>query len=178
MVSKHNFMAPFSGKFIYPLFIFCFLFWLLLLLGSVVYLVLLIPAAFHRYEPVQAILLLLGGVAYMGIILLAAGIPVCMHRYTIRISNNKLYLRDVLFNKTITSDENFKGFSLTSYPRSLFPATLLTFYFHDGKVVELSQTLFTNFKKIQPALEDAGLPYLGWEPFKWKNLVFRKYHFK
>lgn len=101
-------------------------------------------------------------------------------RFQLIYSETGLAFFDFIFRKEINAVENVKGFSLSMYGnRGIYRYTkTIIFYCSSGDKIEFPQFLYWNFKEIVHFLEQEKLiPFLGEEPYHWKNLFSRKYHY-
>ena len=139
-----------------------------------------IPSFWEKHSPVKALGLTIFGILLFAFLLYNYGKTILTQRFILLIKNESVYLKDVLFHKTTLLDDSFKGYSYSSYGdgSAVRNFKTLLFYFTDGRIIEFPQFLFTNFKHIHGALSDAKVNFLGDEPYIWKNLISRVYHFK
>lgn len=100
-------------------------------------------------------------------------------RIVIKLQNGKLIKSDALLKKEdMISVEDIKGFSLTTYPTKVWDFKEITIYLNNGDKIELPQFLYWNFKDIKKTLELNNIKFLGTEPFRWRFLDRRHYHFE
>lgn len=78
----------------------------------------------------------------------------------------------------VISKAAIKGFSLSKYPTRIWNFDEVIIYLSNGNKIELPQYLYWNFKEIKPAFESNGIPFLGFERFRWKFLDSRHYEFE
>jgi hypothetical protein len=172
-------MTNFKSKYVYPVLIFRILFFLVAVGSVAMFIFRAIPKFTKKHDGLETFGLLVCGVLYFGFFIIVFGKSILIQRYNISIKNGQTVLKDILFGKHIVLDENCKGFSLSSYGDNspIYDFKVLIFYFSNGRKVECPQFLYTNFKHIMPALQEHSIHFLGKEPFRWKNLLFRRYHF-
>jgi hypothetical protein len=173
-------MTEFRSKFVYPVFFVRLVVFLFLVTGVIMVVVIGLPNAWKKHPPAQAIVSILLGLLLFTYLLYIFGKSFLTQRFIIVIKNETVCLKDIIFRKSISLDDSFKGYSYSSYGDSsaFKDYKTLLFYFHDGRIIEFPQFLFTNFKHIHEALLNAKMIFLGNEPYIWKNLISRVYHFK
>lgn len=173
-------MENFKSKYIYLIFVLRVLLLSVLLSALSLVAFIGIPSLIKQGSIGKAIGLCLYGFGLVGYLLYMLGRSTFTERYDVVVENGVITLKDNFFGGHIKLDENFKGYSISNYFHrvSAYNFKTVIFYFENGLVVELPQFLYWNFKHIQPVLENCSLNYLGQEPFKWKNLISRKYFFK
>ena len=99
-------------------------------------------------------------------------------RDVLSFENEEFQLIDAITGKKHSiSVHELKGFSMTKYPTKVWDFKEIILYFNNGRKIELPQFLYLNFREIKPAFESNGLRFLGIEPFRWKFLDSRHYHF-
>lgn len=173
-------MTDFNSKYIYPIFVLRLLL-LVALLGAISLFVFIgIPSLTKQHSGLKAFGLISFGLLLFGYLMTMLGKSTLTQRYSVYITNGQTKLRDNILGRHISLDENFKGFSLSSYGdrRAIYDWQTLIFYFTNGDKIELPQFLYYNFKDIMPSLRDQQIPFLGQEPYKWKNLFSRHYYFE
>lgn len=172
--------TDFKSKFVYPVFVLRLLLFVSIATGFFLFIFIGIPSLTKQHSLLKAIGLISLGIILFAYLFFMLGMPLFTQRYNLIIQNGQVTLHDIFFGKHIKIDQSFKGFSLSNYSnRGLgsFVKTLI-FYFHSGQKIEFPQFLYLNFKDIQPSLIDNSITYLGEEPFKWKNLLLRRYFFE
>ncbi len=175
-----NFMADFKSKYIYPIFVLR-LFLLIALVGAILLFIFIgIPSLTKQHSGLKAFGLISLGFLLSRYLIIAFGKSTLTQRYSISIARGRAILHDNIFGRHINLDENFKGFSLSSYGdrRTIYKFKTLIFYFENGHKIELPQFLFANFKDIIPSLNAHSIRFLGQEPYKWKNIFSRHYFFE
>ncbi|MDF2189230.1 hypothetical protein [Paraflavitalea sp. CAU 1676] len=173
-------MADFKSKYVYAVFVLRLLL-LLALVGAIsLFIFIGIPSLTRKHSGIKALGLVAFGLLLFSYLIFILGKSTLTQRYSLVITGKQPMLKDNILGRQIPLDENFKGFSLSSYGdrRAIYDFKTLIFYFSDGRMIELPQFLYTNFKDIQPALASHAVKFLGEEPYRWKNLISRRYHFK
>ena len=175
-----NSMTDFKSRYIYPIFIFRLIGLLVLIATISVFIFIGIPSLTKQHSGLKAFGLISIGLLLFAYLIIMLGKSTLTQRYSVLKSYDQVILHDNLFGRHIALDENFKGFSLSSYAdkRSVFDFKTLVFYFSNGKKVEMPQFLYSNFKDIIPWLTEQHINFLGHEPYKWKNLFSRHYYFE
>jgi hypothetical protein len=173
-------MAVFKSKLVYLIFFIRLIFFLALITSLILLLCIGVPGLWKKYTPVQAAGLAILGIALFMYLLYSFGKSIWMQRFAIIIEDGTVRLKDIILQKSILLDDSFKGYSYSSYGdgRAAYNFKTLLFYFNDGQIIEFPEFLFSNFKYISEALINAKVNFLGNEPYRWKNLISRVYHFK
>ena len=179
-----SFMEYFKSKFLYIVFIARILLIFALIGVSGLFVLIGIPNIWNKNVHLIAILLIALGVFIFSYLLLMLGFAIWQHRFILIVRNGEVFLKDIILNRFEVTGDNIMGYSTSKYgnrgayngPISDFKTLLI--YFKDGRVIEFPQFLYANFKLIPEILNASGIKYLGNEPFKWKNLISRKYYFK
>ncbi len=169
----------FKSKYNYFLAVLRLLFLLTLFTCVLLFIFIGVPSLVKQHSGIKALGLISCGFLLFGYLIVILGKSVLTQRYNIVIGNGQTILYDNFLGRNFLLNENFKGFSFSSYGdgRSGYAFKVLIFYFSNGRKIEMPQFLYTNFKDIMPSLIAASVTYLGEEPFLWKNLFSRKYHF-
>jgi hypothetical protein len=172
-------MTEFRTKFIYPIHVIRILTFLSIMAGFSLFITVGIPSFIRPHPPAKVVLLTMFGLMLFGFLIYHYGRVLWTQRFNIIIQNKKVYLKDVFSRKEINLDNSFKGYSYSSYGsnRAFKDFKTLLFYFNNGRIIEFPQFLYTNFKDIREALYEAGIKFLGHEPYIWKNLISRDYRF-
>jgi hypothetical protein len=166
------------GKFNYPLFIGRILFELGFLAASIIVLV-LGPGRWAEGHGMGGVI---GITIAYGLLLLYLHVKyiraIWTERFGLRIDGDTLTLTDNLLFKRLTLQHTaIKGFSLSEYPLRGLKVKSILLYLSSGQKIELPQFMFFNFKHLSPALEQAGIAFLGEEPFIWKWPDSRAYKY-
>jgi hypothetical protein len=91
-------------------------------------------------------------------------------RFTIRLSGDKIIVRDVfLFRRRVLQLSDIKGFSLMEYPTRWVKGRSIMLYLTEEQKLEFPEFLFLNFRKLDKALEESGLHFFGVESRRWRR---------
>ena len=173
-------MTDFKSKFIYPIFVLRLLMLLALIGAFSLFIYYGVPSLTNQHSGIKGIGLISIGLLMFGYLIIVLGKSTLTQRYSVSIINGKTMLRDNIFGRHLSLDEDFKGFSISSYGdrKAIYDFKTLIFYFTNGQKIELPQFLYSNFKDIMPSLAEQSIKFLGHEPYKWKNLFSRDYNFE
>ena len=93
-------------------------------------------------------------------------------RFGFLIDNQAILLKDYLFNSQADISNDVKGYSKTN----LLKQTIIL-YLKDGRKINLSRWMISNFNEVEEIFLCCNIPYLGSEVFAWKDIFKRKYKF-
>ena len=106
------------------------------------------------------------------------GRAIWTERFTMRIEAGSIVITDLFtFKKRVLHGADIKGFSLAEYPLRGLKVKSILLYLVNGQKIEFPQFLFYNFKRLNQALQENGIRFLGEEPFVWKWVDSRYYKF-
>ncbi|MFT3934147.1 MAG: hypothetical protein QM726_11065 [Chitinophagaceae bacterium] len=170
-------MEQFKTKFVYPIF---FFFLLMFLFWFCVFLTMVSLGIYHLSigKSINDNLKLLLGVFFLfGFFCLMCGHMTLLLRYGLIMADKKIILINYLFWRRIDITNSIQGYSRTDFGSRGTSKKTLILYLNDGRKINMPKFMYFNFSEIETHFIDNKIKFLGEEPYKWKNLIQRKYQY-
>lgn len=169
-------MKQFRTKFNYLVFAFLILM-SFLLTAPLIYFIFRLAHLAVNESMTHSLKIFFGGLVIFGYPFLMFWHLTLLIRYSLVIANNRILLKENLFFQTSDITDIIEGYSKTEFGQLQRSQNTLILYLETGKKINLPKFMSRNFKEIEQELINNNVPFLGNEPFKWKNIIQRAYQY-